>query len=147
MKNTASEIRKLAQFSKKTFGSTLLGNKCAYCGVYADSRDHIIPISFFSIGRPSNYASHYKVNNIVKCCNECNTLASNTVFNTFLEKKEYLLDRVGDRYYSLLNSPDWKQEEIDELAGTLKKTVENSRAAKEFIKYRIENLKIPHIHE
>jgi hypothetical protein len=56
--------------------------QCQYCKAPADSVDHIIPW----------YISHDdSVHNVVACCKKCNSIANVQVFNSFKDKKKYIL--------------------------------------------------------
>lgn len=57
------------------------GHVCAYCGAYADSIDHVMPWSYI----PDN-----SVHNLVPACMDCNVRASNLVFPSFDDKRDYL---------------------------------------------------------
>jgi hypothetical protein len=127
------------------FHTIKLGNKCAYCGVYGDHREHVIPISFLSISRKSLADRNYIKNNLVRSCSECNLCANSIVFENFWEKKRYISEWVQNRYRNLLYSPDWKDEEIEELQGQLKRFIKSCKTMKEFIKARIDNLNKPEI--
>jgi 5-methylcytosine-specific restriction endonuclease McrA len=59
-------------------------NNCVYCGVTANTVDHVIPISWFKAGKRKKCKANHK-KNLVACCRECNMLASNKVQS---EKKE-----------------------------------------------------------
>ena len=61
---------------------------CAYCGEYADTKDHIIPYSFNHSGK--RRADMGDSDNLVPCCRECNSIASNLVFDDFYKKKDYI---------------------------------------------------------
>lgn len=141
-KKTINQLKKASKINVAK-----LGNICAYCGAYGDTRDHVIPLSFFSEGRPYSYRQHYKSDNIVRACHECNCVASNIVFENFWEKKKYLADMIAWRYKDLLKSPDWTDREIKELSGTLKNYIKNCEYIKKFIKLRIENLNTQEICE
>lgn len=58
--------------------------KCQYCGHPTTGIDHIIPVSFKGDNSDEN---------LVVCCNECNSLASNFLFKDFIAKKNYILDQ------------------------------------------------------
>ena len=147
-KKIAEAVKKLASFSKNRELTSKISTKCAYCGVFADTVDHVIPVSFlYSTERKNNLPHHKRIGNIVIACNECNILASNKVFPTFEAKKFYILGKVEERYKHLIKSPDWSDKEIEELTGELKKTIKNNILAKDFIKMRVENLKNPYEHE
>lgn len=141
MKKKDKLSSELDKVSKLTNRNSKLSNRCAYCGIYADTRDHVIPVSFMYNNRPDNYKHQYLINNIVTACRECNSLASNKVFDNFIEKKKYLTGKIEERYKNLINYPKWEKEELEELEGYLKRSVENSIQAQEFIKMRIEHLK------
>ena len=62
---------------------------CTYCGDLANTRDHIIPVS---------YTHGFRVflgTKWVWCCRECNTLLGNKMFDGIAGKAEYL-------YYALI---------------------------------------------
>ncbi len=141
--------KKLINSTKKAdkINKNRLGNKCAYCGVYANTRDHVVPISFFSSGRPYTYKSHYANNNIVRACSECNSIGSDIMFENFWDKKKYICEMVEWKYKDILQSPDWNIKEINQLAGTLKLYVKDSLIVRDFIRIRVENLRSPEICE
>lgn len=57
---------------------------CCYCGADARSIDHIIPVDKGG----TNHAL-----NLVACCRRCNNLASYLLFDSFDDKKNYLLQQ------------------------------------------------------
>lgn len=63
---------------------------CQYCFDLADSVDHIIPRS---ISRDDT------MGNKVACCTECNRIAGNLAFNSFAEKKAFILKVKAKRVY------------------------------------------------
>ena len=62
--------------------------ECIYCGSYADTVDHVVPYSYSLNSREENLAAS---------CLECNLIAGSRVFNSFEEKKEYILQRRNSR--------------------------------------------------
>ena len=59
------------------------GERCQYCGnIGAFMADHIIP---------RKRGGSDKVKNLVCCCGRCNKLAGNRVFDSFEEKKTWIL--------------------------------------------------------
>lgn len=61
--------------------------KCHYCGEFADTVDHIVPLS--RNGEES-------ITNILACCNLCNELKGNYDYNYFLRNRERLLKKRYD---------------------------------------------------
>lgn len=53
---------------------------CSYCGGYGTTVDHIIP------GLNNDHS------NLTASCQSCNSTAGNRIFNSFTEKKEYILN-------------------------------------------------------
>lgn len=92
----AGTRRKKCALSKHTVQVLLdqSDNECAYCGDEISLSknnfeiDHILPLC---VGGSNN------LSNLVACCVLCNALAGRYVFNSFLEKKIFLLKRRNDR--------------------------------------------------
>ena len=59
---------------------------CVYCTYEATTVDHIVPYSF---GGSDNDI------NLVACCSLCNNKLSNFVFDSFEQKKNYLIEQYG----------------------------------------------------
>ena len=88
-------------------------HKCQYCGCDADCVDHIIPWSHCHDNSPFN---------LVAACSLCNSVASNKVFDTFAEKKNYI---VTKRLQMLARRsvPIWLESEVAEMGGRLRDMV------------------------
>lgn len=56
--------------------------KCRYCGNVAEVVDHVIPYA---------YSQDSSLSNLVASCRVCNSLASDFMFGTLKEKREYIL--------------------------------------------------------
>jgi phage FluMu protein Com len=123
--------------------------RCAYCGDISTDNEHVIPYSYVTKipksmrGRRKKDSHHGKNPNIVRSCRECNSLASNFVFNSFLEKKKYICERVKRRHRKVINCPEWTDEEIEEQDFFLKRYLVHFMLAKKRIEIRIENLEKP----
>ena len=72
---------------------------CFYCGVKSESIDHFIPIaflenirSFIDIADTDEDIREKVINNqvLIPACRECNSLASDGIFNTPNQKKAYI---------------------------------------------------------
>ncbi len=100
--------------SDRAFVMVRDNSRCQYCGDHAEAVDHIIPWS---------HSRSNAVFNLVAACTLCNSVASNKVFDTFLEKKNHILTRRL-QMLSRRAVPIWFQKEIDELGGRLKQKIE-----------------------
>lgn len=72
------------------------GGECAYCGMNADTRDHVYPISAMHALVMADITNYTSV--IVPACKECNCLAGSKIFPTFNEKRAYLRNTLRARY-------------------------------------------------
>jgi len=61
------------------------GYSCQYCGKDTTGVDHIRPYSF----RVDNGQD-----NLVACCNRCNSIAGNLLFHDFIDKQLYILKKL-----------------------------------------------------
>lgn len=114
--------------------------QCTYCGLPADTMDHVIPRSF----RPTAEAlGGWKVlfpgvPDVVPACNECNRLASDKVFESLEEKRDFIQGRLAHRYRRVLGMPVWSAEELAELRGFLRKALEADQALAEQVRLRLD---------
>jgi 5-methylcytosine-specific restriction endonuclease McrA len=92
----------------KSFGYT-----CAYCCDDATEVDHIIPFC---------YSFDDSFDNLVASCHFCNALAYSKVFNSFKEKRAYLLEKKTIKF---LKKPIyvWLTSEINQLGYTLRSKI------------------------
>lgn len=85
-----SESRRLAILERD-------GGICFYCEYEADQVDHIIPYA---------HGGTDDDNNLVACCQICNLIASDKVFDTLEQKRDFIRDQYGPwmkkRYRRLL---------------------------------------------
>ena len=108
---------------------------CTYCGsISSIHRDHVVPVS--STGLPRNYS----LGEIVPACAECNALLGDKMFTSVRSRAEYLLGVYPKRYRKILNTPDWTEEELEDLSYALRHTVEQGIQDREYINQRIDNL-------
>lgn len=91
---------------------------CFYCGLPADTMDHVIPISHLAALLDAGFI---KYSQIVPACQECNCLAGSNVFEDFFEKRAYVRTRLQKRYKDLLKMPYWFPEQIAEMGPNMAK--------------------------
>ncbi len=75
------------------------GEVCQYCLYPAEAVDHVVPQS---------YCLDNSMDNLVAACGRCNRHASNLMFNSFEEKKDYILSKR--RPEMLKDYKDWNEE-------------------------------------
>lgn len=63
------------------------GRTCRYCGDVAVTADHVVPFS---------YGGRDDMSNLVAVCVFCNSVANDKVFDSFDEKRAFLLGREID---------------------------------------------------
>lgn len=61
---------------------------CQYCGEAGSGVDHIIPYSYLN--------GHGGTDNLVSACQSCNSIAGDKVFESFQEKRAYILARRAE---------------------------------------------------
>lgn len=108
--------------------------ECTYCGVPANSLDHIIPVSYNYVSRKR---AKYSKELCVPCCTECNNSLSNQWLPTISERAGYLLEKYNSKYNKILLQPDWEDWEIEELNGNIKIMVSSNMKKKKDILQRL----------
>lgn len=91
---------------------------CFYCGVPAETVDHVPPLS-----RVDDYEAMCLVHERyvkVPCCKECNMLAGSTVQESIIQRKELVADKLAKRHASDIRAPEWDKEELASLTGRLR---------------------------
>lgn len=88
-------------------------NSCFYCGVLADTKDHITPQS---VRAHANFET-------VQCCRECNSLLGAAEPFDLEWRVLTLIQRTESRYQLDKPVPEWSDDEIEELGHTLKTAV------------------------
>lgn len=88
----------------------ITGTTCAYCGVRADTEDHVFPASaMFDVLRNGAYEVESL---LVPCCKECNSLAGASVHATFNLKLDYIRQQLRERYKRVLAAEDFNALEV-----------------------------------
>jgi hypothetical protein len=113
--------------------------KCFYCGDYANSTDHFVPVSYYYNGKRhgKHLTATYGKENLIPSCMECNQLASNKIFETKDKKRTFIQERLTQRYKKVINMPFWDDEEIKEMGYKLKKEIIIQQLARKWILNRI----------
>jgi hypothetical protein len=113
--------------------------KCYYCGDDAETKDHIVPVSYYHNGKRSgrHLTAEYGKENLIDCCKHCNSIAGNKVFDNIDIKKEFIQNRLWEKYKKLINMPNWTDEELNEIDMPLRKEIKIKVMARKWILNRI----------
>lgn len=93
-------------------------NICVYCGLPADTYDHVPPLS-----RVDDYralVTHQETYILVSCCRQCNSLLSNSLQENIICRYDVLKIRLRSRLNKHIMKREWTQEEIAQLGPNLK---------------------------
>ena len=115
--------------SKTRYANTLRkrirGDWCIYCGELATTDEHFPPSTLTPIGL------------ILPACLECNCLASTHFATDFDERCQFVKERLRTKYSRILKTPDWDQDEIDNLGYSIKTTVKKWQSLRDSLKPRL----------
>ena len=98
---------------------------CYYCGLVADSVDHVIPLHLLAkVEDAADLESLTARRRLtVPACQECNHLLGGRYFDTLAERTAYLKGRLRARYRKQLGTPDWTARELMDLSEHLRNYV------------------------
>ena len=117
---------------------------CYYCGLRnPDTLDHTIPVSYYSSEPVRKKRSSYRDRvPIVVSCRECNSTINSKLYFDVRDRAGYIKEKYIKKYKKLLDSPDWDEEDLEDLGWVLRSTVENSIRLKENIQDRLVSLDV-----
>ena len=98
---------------------------CFYCGEYGREKEHVIPRR---VSLPTW---------TVLSCRECNSLAGGDALTSVLEKLQAIRAKRAKRYAKLLKMPKWDEDELADITGRLRKTIEAWQMAKETVESQV----------
>jgi hypothetical protein len=109
---------------------------CVYCGVPADTIDHIPPryvrLTLIELKLDTRYPFVE-----VRACRECNTLLGTRAFWTVTQRKAFIKRVLRSRYRKYLKIPAWTNEELNELGPSLYRCTIHGIAVKAFVEARL----------
>ena len=111
---------------------------CIYCNQNADTMDHIVPISYLS----NRKTGRHSIGETIECCQECNSLLSNQLFDSIAERAMHINKRLKARYSRLINSQEWAQYELKQMGPEMQQYIRETMKKKEIILSRIYHSKI-----
>lgn len=113
------------------------GDGCAYCNVYADTYDHVPPLSVVhALGLEHFSAVGVKLW-LVPACRECNSLLSSCGAQTVTERRLVARAKLRKKYAHYLRIGEWLPHELDELGPGLRQMIESGADIKGWIKRRL----------
>ena len=141
----AADAARLAQIAAAQEGDTLPSYcpapdgtiPCAYCGMMADTLDHVIPqcklrdLDALGIERDSNRTW------TVHACSECNCALVDRLFRTFAERKAWVKGHYRSKYGEVISAPPWTARELRELGPSLRLAVTNQLEVKATVLARL----------
>lgn len=110
---------------------------CSYCGEYADSWDHVVPVSY----RAENRSLIKKRDNAVPCCRECNTLLGNCFNHSVSTRAEYLIKKLKKKYKSIIRMPKWGEDELEDISGDFSRQIRASMDMKSILCDRFNHIR------
>ena len=110
---------------------------CSYCGEYANTYDHVIPVSYKHISRNLEVGNR----EAIPCCSECNSLLGNKFLHTVSLRATYLLKKYRSRYSKVLKTPDWDTDELEDMGESMRRSIVARLDMRDILKERIEHLK------
>ena len=113
------------------------GGICVYCGVRADTLDHFVPTSITKA--LMSCTSIVPMGGMVKvpACRECNSIAGAILFKTIAAKRRHIQEHLRCKYSSYLETPDWSEEELDDLGRSLRERVEAGLKVRRWVTERL----------
>ena len=100
--------------------------ECYYCGMPCDGDDHVTPKAVLAM-MPDPESNPVRARTFtVPCCRECNSILGSKVFETLVQRKRALKERLRHKYVKYLRIPEWSPSELDELEGRLRESVEQA---------------------
>jgi hypothetical protein len=106
-----------------------------YCGLYADTIDHIPPRSVRPTLQSQGLADKYRFLE-VHACKECNCLAGAHPPWTLAGRKKLVKNKLRKRYKKYLKLPLWSETELEELGRNMRSEVEQALLVKDMIEQR-----------
>lgn len=109
---------------------------CVYCGLLADSVDHVPPRSVRQTLVDLGIAGRYPFVE-VRCCRQCNSALGDRSLWTVLQRKAWIKKWLRRHYQKYLNIPDWTELELARLGADLRQHTEHGLAVRALIRYRL----------
>ena len=116
---------------------------CYYCGLPAESVDHVVPQSMLDewirLGDLENYrlATGRNRRLTVPACQQCNSILGAKYDATLEDRRDRLKGRLRQKYARVLSMPEWTPDQLAELGPRLREHVESGLRLKALARRRI----------
>lgn len=110
---------------------------CEYCGLVADTVDHVPPVSIRPVLVGLGLDSMYPFV-VVRACRQCNSTLGDRALWTVEQRRDYIKSWLQRRYKKYLNLPDWTDAELNALEYSLRTTTIHRLNVKKITLLRIE---------
>jgi len=140
MSRIGKKIAYEGKMSKKNvYGESYV---CYYCGLSADTVDHVIPQkTLLALRTLDDEEITRKIIGerilMVWACRECNCIAGYSFQDTLSERKQYVLNKLAKRYKGDILTPDWADDELSEMSGEMRKYIRHCLKKRDLIRNRI----------
>ena len=114
---------------------------CSYCGEYAETYDHVIPISYKHVSRRLEVGNR----EAIPCCRECNSLLGNVFLHTVSYRAEYLIKKYKRRYSKIIKTPNWDMDELEDMGEGMRKSILARMDMRDILIERLTHLKQTHL--
>jgi len=119
-------------------GTVVLGPRCAYCGDRAERQEHVALNSWVE---RAILAGRGGVEGfwtwVVPACNQCNGIASDNLFRSPEEKREFIQERLRGKFPDAFVEEPWSEDEYEDLGPGLRQFVMAKQAANEVARERV----------
>jgi len=116
---------------------------CYYCGLPAESTDHVVPQSMLDdwirLGDLEDYdlATGRGRRLTVPSCQQCNSMLGGKYDPTLGDRKMRVKVRLRKKYERVLATPDWTPEQLATLGPRLRGHVERAIRMRDLVRRRI----------
>ena len=120
--------------------STTPDHLCTYCGILADSEDHVVPrhllkraeelsLDLSKVMRMRSW--------VVPSCRECNSSLGGRLFPTIRERRAAAHKHIRRKYASYLRIPDWEDWEIAAMGPNAQREIIAGLAIRDWTRNRL----------
>jgi hypothetical protein len=111
---------------------------CAYCGLTAQCRDHVIPQAYEGVGQhETGYGTGWKRDKVVPACSECNCLLGRRWLPSVAERAAFLAQKLRVRHEEALNFPNWNEDDLEDMSPRMRKQIRAKIQRRDLLKARI----------
>lgn len=131
----SSHARNLRRFDHRYQPYGQLGDPCVYCGIRADTMDHVPPLRTVEMMADADIDRA----NLRKypACRECNSWLADCRLTGLTNRRAIVREKIRKKYKRLLRMPRWDEDELAELSEQFAEFMRKSSDAADIAKRRI----------